>query len=152
MVADALLEVLDRLEGEDVTTITAYPSETTDTDEEDLDAGISTPLLTVTYTVTDVTDGVLSLLIDNQSGYVFTYDKYITLEREENGEWSEVPFLEDAEWEDIAYELDDLKQTTVKYDLYFYFGELEDGTYRLTLSDISVEFSLPFTDSADTTE
>ena len=156
-VVNALLDVLDQLEGEDVTTITAYPSETTDTDEEDMDeedpdAGISAPLLTVTCTVTDVTDGVLTLLIDNQSGYVFTYYNYITLEREENGEWAEVPFLEDAEWEDIAYELDDLKQATVKYDLYACFGELEEGTYRLTLSDISVEFSLPFTGSSDITE
>lgn len=104
---------------------------------------IALPLLTVTLTVEDVTDGVVTVQIDNQSGEVFTYYDSFVLEREENGEWKQVPFLEDAEFNEIAYELSDLCAHTKEYDLFAYCGELEAGNYRITISDISAEFTLP---------
>lgn len=94
-------------------------------------------------TVQDVTDGVATVLIDNQSGSVMSYGEYYSLQKELDGMWYELPIAKtNIGFIDIAYELQDLEQATATCDLNI-FGELSPGRYRLIKDDMTAEFTLP---------
>lgn len=94
-------------------------------------------------TVEDVTDGIATVRIDNQSGYVMSFSEYYSLQKEVGGMWYELPVTKtNIGFIDIAYELQDLEQATVTCDLTI-FGDLSPGRYRLVKDDMTAEFSLP---------
>lgn len=102
--------------------------------------------LSITLTITEITDGVATVVIDNQSDSVFTFSPGFSLEKKEDEEWVEVPYADDASWDDTSYDLESLDSITLTVDLTAYWGELEDGTYRLVLGDLSTNFTLPFSE------
>lgn len=109
----------------------------------DAGGGIAHLPLGMYMTVQDVTDGVATVLIDNQSGYEMSYSTYYALQKELNGEWYELPIVKtNVGFNDIAYELQDLEQATVQCDLTI-FGDLDSGRYRLVKDDMTAEFNLP---------
>ncbi len=106
------------------------------------DDGIADLPLEMYLTVTDVTDGVATVVINNQSGYVMTYGTYYTLQMELDGSWYELPVMDTGVgFEDIAYELADGQQVTETCDLTIY-GDLEPGHYRLVKDGMTAEFDL----------
>ncbi|MGM9538414.1 MAG: immunoglobulin-like domain-containing protein [Candidatus Onthomonas sp.] len=92
-------------------------------------------------TVLDVTDGITTVRIDNQSGYEMSYSEYYSLQVERDGEWFTLPPRETLAFNDIAYVLQDLEQATVTCDLTVY-GDLTAGHYRLVKDDMAAEFWL----------
>lgn len=110
----------------------------------DIEYGISTLPMEVLMEVTDYTDGIITLMIDNQSGYVYTYGEDFSLEKlDDSGAWNKVQCIEsDCGWKDIAHELQDLETVEIKHDLSI-FGTLTSGTYRIWKSDVCAEFEIP---------
>ena len=110
----------------------------------DIEYGISTMPMEVLMEVTDYTDGIITLVIDNQSGYVHTYGEDFSLEKlNDSGEWNKVQCIDkDYGWNDIAHELQDLETVEIKHDLSI-FGTLTSGTYRIWKSDVCAEFEIP---------
>ena len=92
-------------------------------------------------TIQDITDGIATVLIDNQSGYEMSYSEYYSLQLERDGEWYTLPPREPLAFSDIAYVLQDLEQATVTCDLTVY-GDLAAGHYRLVKDDMAAEFWL----------
>lgn len=92
-------------------------------------------------TIQDITDGIATVLIDNQSGYEMSYSEYYSLQLERDGEWYTLPPREPLAFSDIAYVLQDLEQATVTCDLTVY-GDLAAGHYRLVKDDVAAEFWL----------
>ena len=87
----------------------------------------------VTLTVTDVTDGIATAVLDNQSGEEKLYGEDYYLEKKIDGKWYEL-YIEDTT---VNYGVNaigicfaDSEQHTVECDLNIY-GELEAGEYRL---------------------
>lgn len=107
------------------------------------DEGIAHLPLEMYMTVQDVTDGVATVLIDNQSGDVMSFSEYYSLQKEIDGMWYNLPIAKtNIGFNDIAYELQDLEQATVTCDLNI-FGDLSLGRYRLVKDGMTAEFTLP---------
>ncbi|MCD8382691.1 MAG: hypothetical protein LUC30_07225 [Clostridiales bacterium] len=111
---------------------------TTSTADE---SGISTMPLEMTMTVQGIADGVVTVLIDNQSGYEMEYGESFSLEMERDGGWYVLPPQETLEFNDLAYILPDMEQATATCDLTAY-GTLEAGHYRIVKDDMTAEFWL----------
>lgn len=105
------------------------------------DSGISALPLEMYMTVLDVSDGVATVLIDNQSGYEMDYSEYYSLQMERDGQWYILPPKENMAFNDIAHILPDLESVTVTCDLSPY-GALQAGHYRLEKDGMYAEFWL----------
>lgn len=120
----------------------AYAGEAEPAGGEDPDQGIATLPLETYMTVQDVTGGIVTAVIDNQSGYDFEYSEYYALQKEIGGAWYALPITQtNVGFNDIAHILPDLEQATVRCDLTI-FGELTPGRYRLVKDGLYAEFTL----------
>ncbi|MBQ0001861.1 MAG: hypothetical protein KBT01_10070 [Clostridiales bacterium] len=111
------------------------------------DPAISFLPLGMYLTVTDYENGILKLILDNQSGYQMEYRKVWTLDREKDGAYEELGVLFQKE-EGINDPSDvkpvlilDLTKEALECDLNS-LGRLEPGNYILHMEDIQAAFSL----------
>lgn len=109
---------------------------------EAADYGISNLPLGMYLSIKEISDGVVTLEIDNQSGYEMTYNGDFILEVQENGQWKTVSMLDGAVIVDVLYTIPDLQKDTLTIDLYSLYGTLSPGHYRLMQEDMSAEFDL----------
>lgn len=109
---------------------------------EAADYGISNLPLGMYLSIKEIRDGVVTLEIDNQSGYEMTYNGDFILEVQENGQWETVSMLDGAVIVDVLYTIPDLQKDTLTIDLYSLYGTLSPGHYRLMQEDMSAEFDL----------
>lgn len=107
----------------------------------DQDYGLSTMPLDMTMEVVDYKDGIVTVDIDNHSGYEMTYGDEYYLERQEGDEWISLEAVEDYSWNDAVHTIEDLQVDTVTYDLSV-FGDLQPGTYRLVKTDMYAIFEV----------
>ena len=105
------------------------------------DYAVSNLPLRTYLTIQDITDGIATVVIDNQSGYEVSYGECYALQLERDGEWYTLQPREPLAFIDIAYILQDLEQATVTCDLTPY-GDLAAGHYRLVKDDMAAEFWL----------
>ena len=105
--------------------------------------GIAALPLVVNMTVTEISNGVVTAVIDNQSGQEFMYGKDYSLRKKIDGKWYNLPFVEtNIGFDDVGICLPDLEQHTVTCYLKV-FGELEEGEYMLVKDEgLEGEFSL----------
>ncbi len=82
----------------------------------------------------------IEYVITNYTGKTVYADKFFTVEKNTDGQWTAVPFIEEAATEEIAIRLLNCQSVTLTVDLLEYFGKtLEKGEYRLVLSAVSAE-------------
>ncbi len=80
----------------------------------------------------------IEYVITNYTGKTVYADKFFTVEKNTDGQWTSVPFIEGAATEEIAISLLNCQSVTLTVDLLEYFGKtLEKGEYRLILPGIS---------------
>lgn len=103
--------------------------------------GIAVMPLGMYMSIKEINDTVAVIEISNQSGYEMVYSEYFSLEKEENGEWVEVPILKDVTFRDDANVIKDLEKVEVTCDLKI-FGDLEIGKYRLIKDDMMANFEI----------
>lgn len=92
--------------------------------------------------VVSLKNEILTLKVDNQSGYEMSFDKYGQLQKSESGNWINVDMIDGAIIEESVYTLKDLESIEVEYDLNNLYGELSEGTYRVLWEDIEVSFEI----------
>lgn len=102
---------------------------------------LSTLPLDMTMKAVSFVDGILTLEIDNHSGYTMSYGADYRLQKWENDTWTDMVPQQEYAWNDLAYEIEDLTIHTVTCDLTF-FGELPEGRYKLIKSEMEAEFEL----------
>ncbi len=82
----------------------------------------------------------IEYVITNYTGKTVYADKFFTVEKNTDGQWTAVPFIEGAATEEIAIVLLNCQSVKLTVDLLEYFGKtLEKGEYRLVLSAVSAE-------------
>lgn len=106
-----------------------------------MENNISTMPLDMTMTAVKLEDGILTLEIDNHSGYEMTYGEDYELQRQEGDSFVKVEPESDIVWHDIACSIPDLTKATVTCDLKPY-GKLQAGVYKLIKSDMEAVFEL----------
>lgn len=106
-----------------------------------MENNISTMPLEMTMTAVKFENGILTLEIDNHSGYEMTYGEDYELQRQEGDSFVKVEPESDIVWHDIAYSIPDLTKATVTCDLKPY-GKLQAGVYKLIKSDMEAVFEL----------
>lgn len=106
-----------------------------------MEDNISTMPLEMTMTAVKFENGILTLEIDNHSGYEMTYGEDYELQRQEGDSFVKVEPESDIAWHDIAYNIPDLTKATVTCDLKPY-GKLQAGVYKLIKTDMEVTFDL----------
>lgn len=106
------------------------------------DYGVMNLPLGMYLSVKEVKDGVVTLEIDNQSGYEMTYTADFALETEKDGQWESVPVQAGAAIVDVLYTIADLETQEYEIDLHAMYGELEAGHYRLSQEDMAAEFDI----------
>ena len=110
-------------------------------DSESQDQNISTLPLDITMRVVDYKDGILTVEIDNHSGYEMEYGDEYSLQKLEGEEWVDVESKQEYGWDEIAHIIPDLTVNTETYDL-TPFGTLSPGKYKLVKNDLEAEFEL----------
>lgn len=113
---------------------------TSQTDNDDY--GVSDLPLGIKVSVVSLRDGMLTLKVDNQSGYEMSFDKYGQLQVKDNDEWTNVDMVDGAIIEESVYTLKDLENIEIEYDLNNLYGDLTSGTYRLLWEDTEVTFNI----------
>lgn len=112
--------------------------------------GIASLPLGMYLRVIDYEKGILTLEIDNQSGYHMGYREVFTVVKEEDEEWqvlgtiigSELVDPEETDLDAIKeITLMDLEKTKASCDLNA-LGKLEPGNYQIMMEDIAAEFTL----------
>ena len=106
-----------------------------------MENNISTMPLEMTMTAVKFENGILTLEIDNHSGYEMTYGEDYELQRQEGDSFVKVESESDIVWHDIACSIPDLTKATVTCDLKPY-GKLQAGVYKLIKSDMEAVFEL----------
>lgn len=111
--------------------------------QETLPEGVSMLPLRMYLTVTGYNDieKEITAVISNQTGYAERYGNEYWLMKLEGDEWVNVEPETEYGWTKIAYELKDLEEAEVKYDLSV-FGKLEPGAYKLCKDGMEAEFTL----------
>lgn len=109
-------------------------------EDENANEGIASLPLGMYLSVVKYEDGILTVLIDNQSGYKMEYHESWTIEYEENGTWQEFG-AGSKEAEEKALLLLDLTKASIECDLN-QIGELKAGNYRILVDDLQAEFVL----------
>lgn len=106
-----------------------------------------TPPEGISMTLKEQTAGKITVNLTNNGDTEWMYGEYFTLHALLDGTWYEVPVLDDKNYgfNDIGYILPAGKTQEESYSLGSY-GTLPEGTYRLVVEGMSVEFSLPYTD------
>lgn len=85
---------------------------------------------------TDSTE--IEYVITNYTGRTVYADKFFTVEKDIDGQWTEVPFVEGAATEEIAIVILNCQSIKLSVDIIKYFGKtLEKGDYKLILPGIS---------------
>lgn len=80
----------------------------------------------------------IEYVITNYTGTAVGADKYFSVEKKVDGQWTAVPFVDDAATEEISIVLYNCQSVTLTVDLISYFGKtLEKGEYRLILPCVS---------------
>lgn len=89
----------------------------------------------------DYEDGILSVLISNQSGYTMTYGGEYYLQKKDGDKWIDLPLPENFIFPEGAKSIKDLDDNIEKYDLNI-FGGLEAGQYKIKKMDFETTFVL----------
>lgn len=112
--------------------------------------GIASLPLMVYVDAVDYRDGILTVHVDNQSGFHAALKQIYRLELQEGEQWTELsPVAESgsaigkkADQNDVEMlELEDLESQELEIDLN-QFGKLTEGSYKLSIDDWSTEFAL----------
>lgn len=98
--------------------------------------------LGIKVSVVSLKDNILTLKVDNQSGYEMDFNKHGQLQRLDNDEWLDIGMIDGALIEDTVYTLKDLENVQIEYDLNNLYGDLDSGTYRLLWEDTEVTFNI----------
>ena len=105
------------------------------------EAGIAEMPLRITMQVTDYSEGTLTALLINASGYDIEYGRDYSLEKQDDGEWVDLIPDPSIAWTEDLLTLKDLEQVELTYNLKP-FGGLAPGTYKLHTYVADAEFTV----------
>lgn len=81
---------------------------------------------------TTITPDSVSITITDNNEEHYGWGVEFRVQKKVNGEWEDLQYVsDDLSWIDIAYEVNEDNQLTLKLDIEQYYGKLSNGVYRI---------------------
>lgn len=81
---------------------------------------------------TTITPDSVSITITDNNEEHYGWGVEFRVQKKINGEWEDLQYVsDDLSWIDIAYEVNEDNQLTLKLDIEQYYGKLSNGVYRI---------------------
>lgn len=104
-----------------------------------------TEVKNVTADIFDITLTSATIIIKDTNIKPYIYGKWYKIEKEENGKWYQVKTIaKNYYFNEIGYEVDENNEVKFIIDWTDYYGELEDGSYRIIKEVNNQYISIPF--------
>lgn len=99
---------------------------------EKKDYSIDTDKVTIDVDESTITPTSISIIITNNNENDLTYGEDFKIQKKVNGNWKDLDYTSDKlYWNTMAYITKGNRQTTKKLDIEHYYGELDNGIYRV---------------------
>ena len=88
--------------------------------------------VTIEVDDTTITPESVSIIITDNNEEQYGWGVEFRVQQKVNEEWEDLQYAsDDLSWIDIAYEVNEDNQLTLKLDIEQYYGKLSNGTYRI---------------------
>lgn len=98
---------------------------------EQRDNSIDINKVTIEVDKNSITPTSVSIIITNNNENELTYGEEFKIQKKVDGEWRDLNYLPNTIWNAMAYITKANSQTNKKLNIKNYYGELENGTYRV---------------------
>lgn len=98
---------------------------------EERDYSIDIDKVTIEVDKSTISSKSISIIIINNNENELTYGEEFKIQKNVDGEWKNLDYLPNAIWNAMAYVTKGNSQTNKKLNIENYYGELENGTYRV---------------------
>jgi hypothetical protein len=79
-----------------------------------------------------ITPTSISIIITNNKENDLSYGENFKIQKKINGKWKDLDYASDKlYWKALAYKTKGNSQTTNRLDIEYYYGKLDNGTYRV---------------------
>ena len=79
-----------------------------------------------------ITPTSISIIITNNKENDLSYGENFKIQKKINGKWKDLDYASDKlYWKALAYKTKENSQTTNRLDIEYYYGKLDNGTYRV---------------------
>ena len=98
---------------------------------EQRDDSIDIDKVTIEVDKNSITPTSVSIIITNNNENELTYGEEFKIQKKIDGEWRDLNYLPNTIWNAMAYITKGNSQTNKKLNIENYYGELENGIYRV---------------------
>lgn len=115
-----------------VENISSTPVNTIDNGQNDTELNRNTNNVTIEVDNTTISPESVTIIITDNNTEHFAWGVEFRVQKKVNEEWEDLEYVSnDLSWIDIAYEVNEDNQLTLKLDIEKYYGKLSNGIYRI---------------------
>ena len=115
-----------------VENISSTPVNTIDNGQNDTELNRNTNNVTIEVDNTTISPESGTIIITDNNTEHFAWGIEFRVQKKVNEQWEDLEYVsDDLSWIDIAYEVNEDNQLTLKLDIEKYYGKLSNGIYRI---------------------
>ena len=115
-----------------VENISSTPVNTIDNGQNDTELNGNTNNVTIEVDNTTISPESVTIIITDNNTEHFAWGIEFRVQKKVNEQWEDLEYVsDDLSWIDIAYEVNEDNQLTLKLDIEKYYGKLSNGIYRI---------------------
>ena len=115
-----------------VENISSSPVNTIDNGQNDTKLNRNTNNVTIEVDNTTISPESVTIIITDNNNEHYAWGIEFRVQKKVNEEWEDLEYVsDDLSWIDIAYEVNEDNQLTLKLDIEKYYGKLSNGIYRI---------------------
>ena len=115
-----------------VENISSSPVNTIDNGQNDTELNRNTNNVTIEVDNTTISPESVTIIITDNNTEHFAWGIEFRVQKKVNEQWEDLEYVsDDLSWIDIAYEVNEDNQLTLKLDIEKYYGKLSNGIYRI---------------------
>lgn len=115
-----------------VENISSTPVNTIDNGQNDTELNRNTNNVTIEVDDTTISPESVTIIITDNNTEHFAWGIEFRVQKKVNEQWEDLEYVsDDLSWIDIAYEVNEDNQLTLKLDIEKYYGKLSNGIYRI---------------------
>ena len=115
-----------------VENISSTPVNTIDNGQNDTELNRNTNNVTIEVDNTTISPESVTIIITDNNTEHFAWGIEFRVQKKVNEQWEDLEYVsDDLSWIDIAYEVNEDNQLTLKLDIEKYYGKLSNGIYRI---------------------
>ena len=115
-----------------VENISSNPVNTIDHKQNDTELNRNANNVTIEIENTTISPESVTIIITDNNTEHYAWGVEFRVQKKVNEEWEDLEYVsDDLSWIDIAYEVNEDNQLTLKLDIEKYYGKLSNGIYRI---------------------